>query len=200
MDIPEDEWVHLFIHTLDTVPRNWYTETELRRGTITWPVMIDSFLLTFTFESEYPSIDQALKIIKTKMFDDCILPVYAQPDWAIQLEHALECYNFAEEPGDEDENPRSINIPESKGTRKVEGPKLEIPAITEPINIKNINIIGIETEPKFASIGDYWDDEMVGHIADLLHDYQDLFPTNFIEMKGIVGDLGVMRIKFERGC
>ena len=58
LDIPEDEWVHLFIHTLDTIPRNWYTETELRRGTVTWPLMIDSFLLTFTFESEYPSIDR----------------------------------------------------------------------------------------------------------------------------------------------
>ena len=76
LDIPEDEWVHLFIHTLDTVPRNWYTNTELRRGTITWPVVIDSFLLTFTFEYEYPSIDQALDIIKNKIFDDCTLPVY----------------------------------------------------------------------------------------------------------------------------
>ena len=53
--------------------------------------MIDSFLLTFTLEYEYPSIDQALEIIKTKIFDDYTLPVYAQPDWAIQLEHALEC-------------------------------------------------------------------------------------------------------------
>ena len=35
-DIPEDEWVHRFIHTLDTVPRNWYTETELRKGMTTW--------------------------------------------------------------------------------------------------------------------------------------------------------------------
>ena len=166
---------------------------------ITWPVMIDIFLLMFTFESEYPSIDQALEIIKTKIFDDCTLPVYAQHDWDIQLEHALECYNFVEEPGDEDENPRSIKILESEGTCEVEGPKIEIPAVTKPIKIKKINI-GTETEPKFSSIGDYWDDEMVGHIADLLHDYQDLFPTNFIEMKGIVGDLGVMRIKFERGC
>ena len=115
------------------------------------------------------------------------------PNWAIQLEHELECYNFVEEPGDEDENPRSINIPEYEGTREVDGPKLEIPGITEPIKIKKINI-GTETEPKFASIGDYWDDEMVGHIADLWHGYQDLFTTKFIEMKGIVGDLGVMRI------
>ena len=59
--------------------------------------------------------------------------------------------------------------------------------------IQKINI-GIETAPKFSSIGDYWDDKTVGHIADLLHDYQDLFPTKFTEMKGIVGDLGVMRI------
>ena len=63
----------------------------------------------------------------------------------------------------------------------------------EPINIKKINI-GTNTEPKFASIGDYWEDETIGQIADLLHDYQDLFPTKFTEMKGIVGDLGVMRI------
>ena len=68
LDIPEDEWVHRFIHTLDTVPRNWYTETELRKGTTTWPLMIDSFLLTFAFESEYPGVDQALQVIKIKIF------------------------------------------------------------------------------------------------------------------------------------
>ena len=75
-------------------------------------------------------------------------------DWAIQLEQVLECYNFTEEPGDEDENPHSIDIPESEGNREVDGPKLEIPAVTEPIKIKKINI-GTWTEPKFASIGDY---------------------------------------------
>ena len=109
----------------------------------------------------------------------------AQPEWAIQLEEVLECYNFALEPEDEDEDPRNINILESEGTRDVDGPKLQIPAITEPIKIKKINI-GTDTEPKFSSIGDYWTDETVGQIADLLHDYQDLFPTKFTEMKGIV--------------
>ena len=93
----------------------------------------------------------------------------------------------------EDEDPRNINILESEGTRDVDGPKLQIPAIAEPIKIKQINI-GTETEPKFASIGDYWNDETVGQITDLLHDYPDLFPTKFTEMKGIVRDLGVMRI------
>ena len=28
----------------------------------------------------------------------------------------------------------------------------------------------------------------------MLHEYEDLFPTNFPEMKGIVGDLGEMKI------
>ena len=28
-----DEWVHLFVHTLDTNSRNWYTKIELHRGT-----------------------------------------------------------------------------------------------------------------------------------------------------------------------
>ena len=60
-NIPEDEWVHRFIHTLDTVPRNWYIETELRKGTTTWPLMIDRFLLTFGFESEYLGVDRPYK-------------------------------------------------------------------------------------------------------------------------------------------
>ena len=175
-DIPEDEWVHLFIHTLDIVPRNRYTETELRRGTITWPLMIESFQLTFSFESEHPSIDQGLNCIRNKTFGQSPLPEYSQPDWAVQMEHALECYNFTT--GEEDDNPRNINIPESEGTRKIEGPQLDIPAITEHIKLKKINI-GTEAEPKFASIGDYWDDETVAHISDLLRDYQDIFHTKF---------------------
>ena len=68
-----------------------------------------------------------------------------------------------------------------------------IPTIIEHIKLKKINI-GTKVEPKFASIGDYWDDETIGHIVDLLHEYQDIFPTKFTEMKGIIGDLEVMYI------
>ena len=39
--------------------------------------------------------------------------------------------------------------------------------ITEKFKIKKINI-GIEANPKFTSIGDYWEDETVGQIVDLL--------------------------------
>ena len=46
----------------------------------------------------------------------------------------------------------------------------------------------------FTNIGDYWDEEIVAKITDILHEYQDLFPTNFLEMKGIFGDLGEMKL------
>ena len=143
------------------------------------------------FESKYPKIDDALGVIKTKIFEDGPLPLGNQPGWEVQLESALECYNLAE--AEEEEEPHNKNIPELEGSHEVQGPKLEIPEIIEKVKTKKINI-GIEADPKLTSIGDYWDDETVGHITDLLQEHQYLFPTKFIEMKGILGDLGVMRI------
>ncbi len=35
---------------------------------------------------------------------------------------------------------------------------------------------------------------MVDKVPDLLREYQDLFPTNVSDLKGIVSDLGVMNI------
>lgn len=171
---------------------NWYIETELRRGTVAWPLMVEGFQLTFKFESEYPEIDQALKVTKGKLLTDCSLPVFETPKWKVALEQALECYNLAEE-GEEDENPRNINTPKSEGTRDVQRPELKVPDVAKPVKIKKVNI-GTKEEPKFASIGDYFDDETIERIANLLWDYQDLFPTEFTEMKGILGDLGVMKI------
>jgi len=52
----------------------------------------------------------------------------------------------------------------------------------------------MEVEPKFTKIGDYWDDVKVDKVAELLCEYQDLFPTKFTDLKGIIGDLGVMKI------
>ena len=70
-----DEWVHLFVHTLDTTPRNWYTEAELRNGTENWPLLNDGFKLTFDFESEYPKIVDALHMIRIKVFEDGPFPL-----------------------------------------------------------------------------------------------------------------------------
>jgi hypothetical protein len=54
--------------------------------------------------------------------------------------------------------------------------------------------IGTEEKPKFVHIGDYWSEETIENIVDLLCEYQDLFPMMFSEMKGIVGELGEMKI------
>lgn len=59
--------------------------------------------------------------------------------------------------------------------------------------MKQVNI-GMEAKPKFMKIGDYCDDAMVDKVAKLLYEYQDLFPTKFMYLKGIIGDLGMMKI------
>ena len=46
--------------------------------------------------------------------------------------------------------------------------------------------------PKYATIRDYWDEEMVSKVTELLHEYQDLFLMKLLEMKGILGDIGVI--------
>jgi len=57
----QPEWVHLFYHTLDFIPMNWYTETELRHGTSEWDILHEGFLLTFTFEDHWwDTVDDVL--------------------------------------------------------------------------------------------------------------------------------------------
>lgn len=68
-----------------------------------------------------------------------------------------------------------------------------MPNIKNPLKIKKVNI-GSEEEPKFAVIRDYWDEETINKVINLLHDYQELFTTKFLDMKGTVGYLGVMKI------
>jgi hypothetical protein len=38
---------------------------------------------------------------------------------------------------------------------------------------------GTEEKPKFTNIGDYWSEETIENIFDLLRNYQDMFPTTF---------------------
>jgi len=59
--------------------------------------------------------------------------------------------------------------------------------------MKQVNI-GTEAKPKFVKIGDYWDDTMVDKVVEFLHEYQDLFPTKFTDLKAIIMDLAIMNI------
>jgi hypothetical protein len=75
----------------------------------------------------------------------------------------------------------------------VEGPPIESEVIFAPIKVNKVNI-GIVEHPKIASIGDYWDEQKVESITELLRESSDLFPTTFTDMKGIAGELGEMKI------
>ena len=77
--------------------------------------------------------------------------------------------------------------------RVVEGAGISSDQLLSPLKIKKVNISSLENQ-KFSNIGDYWDDETMGNITNLLHEFQDLFPTRFSKMKIIVGDLGEMKI------
>lgn len=73
---------------------------------------------------------------------------------------------------------------------------MEIPDISQPVRKMQVNI-GLEVEPKFANIDDYWDEDTVDKVVELLHKYQDLFPTKFSDLKGIVVYLGMMKINLK---
>ena len=83
------------------------------------------------------------------------------------IQHWMECYNVTRESDDDD--PCDINIPESEGARTVEGSGVSSNKFMNPLKIiKKVNISSPEN-PTFANIGDYWDNETVGNITNLLH-------------------------------
>jgi hypothetical protein len=49
---------------LETTPINWYVQVELCLITTNWKGMTQNFVTTFLFESQYPSIDQELQIMR----------------------------------------------------------------------------------------------------------------------------------------
>ena len=78
----------------------------------------------------------------------------------------------------ENDDPCDIHILESEGSREVEGMGLSNDKFMKPLKTKTVNIGSLENH-KFANIGDYWDDETIGKITDLLDEIHDLFHTNF---------------------
>jgi len=104
----------------------------------------------------------------------------------------LHCYHIVEDDPVE-ENLRDIQITKVEWEREVEGSQLQSEDFDAPLKIKKVNI-GIEEIPKITSIGDYWDNQRVERITDLLCEYNDLFPTTFSEMKGVAGELGETKI------
>ena len=48
--------------------------------------------------------------------------------------------------------------------------------MNQPMRIRKVNM-GSAENPKFVNVGDYWGEETMANITDLLHEFQDLFPT-----------------------
>jgi hypothetical protein len=127
-NIPQDQWVHKFINTLDTTPINWYLQAELRLITTDWEGMNQNFVTTFLFESQYLSVDQALKIVRRRVFEEASsLPLEQKEDeWTAPLQKMQGFYNIN---ADEDDDPRKVNLAKTEGQRDVEGPGVELPFI-----------------------------------------------------------------------
>ena len=111
----QPEWVHLFYHTLGTIPMNWYTEMELRHGMNEWDILREGFLLAFTFEDHlWDTVDDALQVVKVAIFKTPQEPrEVLQSGSATELNCALGCYNINFD--DDGEDQRKVNIPETEG-------------------------------------------------------------------------------------
>lgn len=43
---PQPKWVHIFYHTLDTIPMKWYLERKLHHGTTEWDILREYLFFT----------------------------------------------------------------------------------------------------------------------------------------------------------
>ena len=131
---------------------NWYIETENFHGIGEWDILREGFMMTFNIEDRFDNTDEVLQEVKATIFRISQDPLdLIRPECDTQLSHTLECYNVTTE--EEYEDPWKINIPETEGHRKVQGPQIENPDITASLKTKQVNI-GMEAEPKFMNIGD----------------------------------------------
>ena len=61
--------------------------------------------------------------------------------------------------------------------------------------IKTVEVhISNDGRPKMAKIGDYWSEKHTREIIDLLKEYQDVFTRDYKDFKGIVEEMGEIKI------
>ena len=117
--------------------------------------------------------------MKEKIFEEIPIAVTNFHQCNTTIHQWMECYNVTGEPNYDD--PLDINIPGLEGMCAVEGFDISSEQFLSSLKIKNVNI-GSSDNPKFANIGDYWDEETLGKITYLLHEFQNLFPNIFLEI------------------
>jgi hypothetical protein len=55
---------------LEGIPKNWYVDQEMHRGTTECIALHKIFVVTFSFEHENPNIDSTMKHIRGVIFID----------------------------------------------------------------------------------------------------------------------------------
>ena len=83
------------------------------------------------------------------------------------MQSLMTCYNIPVKTEDDDDM-RNVNILESEGSHNVAAPDILTNPMSQTLKIQKVNI-GTEEDPKFANIGDYWDDKTMAQITDMLH-------------------------------
>ena len=131
--------------------------------------------------SDHPTIDAALQIMKEKIFEEIPVATTNFHQCCTTVHHWMECYNVTREIDDDDL--LDIDIPESEGMHAMERFGISSDQFLSPLKIEKVNIVSPEN-PKFANIRDYWDDETIGKIKKLLHEFQDMFRTKFFRNEG----------------
>ena len=87
--VPQEEWAHRFVHTLEPIAKNWYAEAELRQDTVSWDCLVDSFVLTFSTNEVCLALDAATRLVHTKVLDAQEIVKY-RLDWIAQEAHAVK--------------------------------------------------------------------------------------------------------------
>ncbi len=61
------------------------------------------------------------------------------------------------------------------------------------IKYKEFNISS-DDWPKLAKIGDYWSEQQMTKIVDLLKEFQDVFARDYKDLRGLVQEMGHIKI------
>ena len=71
--------------------------------------------------------------------------------------------------------------------------------MSQLLKIRKVNI-GSKENPKFANVADYWDEETMAKITDLLHEFQELFSNTVLRNEGDFRRLGGDENHVETKC
>ena len=94
--------------------------------------------------------------------------MFGEPTWDMQMQYIANCCNVTIT--EEEDNSCNVSILEFEGNRTIKGPSLHTVDVTKPLKLREVNI-GTADQPKLAKIGDYWDNDTISKVEELLTEY-----------------------------